>query len=64
MDYNEVISNVNVYGLENALIVSGYPMATETGVRDEVNEKDLKRAKNLVAASDKDNAAHAQFLSW
>ena len=63
MDYNEVISNVNVYGLENALIVSGYPMATETGVRDEVNEKDLKRAKNLVAASDKDNAAHAQFLS-
>lgn len=63
MDYNEVISNVNVYGLENTLIVSGYPMATQTGIKTEYDEKDLKRAKNLVAASDKDNSAHAQFLT-
>lgn len=62
MDYKEVVSNVKVYGLEDALVGSGYPMAIVTGDR-EVEEKDKKRAINLVAASDKDNQAHAQFLT-
>lgn len=32
MNYNEVISNVQVYGIDDAIIGSKYPMATDTSI--------------------------------
>lgn len=59
-----MINNVKVYDLEESLMAAGYPMKTdiinyETGP----SEKDWLRAKNLITAVDKDNAAHGQFLT-
>ena len=58
----DIISNVKIYDLEESLIASGYPMRTEVGIR-EVNEKDIKRGKNLVNATKTGNTAHHQFLT-
>ena len=62
-----LVSNVNIYDLENSLIASGYPMRTfETmeGLENiEVTDKDLRRAHNLSAAADLDVGAHEQFMT-
>ena len=62
MDWNEVISNVKVYDLEESLIASGYPMRTEINAR-ELEDKDIERATKLVKATKTDNGAHGQFLT-
>lgn len=58
----EIVSNVKIYDLEESLIASGYPMRTQSGMR-EVEEKDIKRGINLVNATKKGNTAHHQFLT-
>ena len=62
MNYNEIISNVKIYDLEESLIASGYPMRTKAEMR-EVTEKDVARGVNLVNATKKGNTAHHQFLT-
>ena len=62
MDWNEVISNVKVYDLEESLIASGYPMRTKINAR-ELEDKDIERATKLVKATKTDNGAHGQFLT-
>ena len=62
MDWNEVISNVKVYDLEESLIASGYPMKTEINAR-KLEDKDIERATKLVKATKTDNGAHGQFLT-
>ena len=58
----DIVSNVKIYDLEESLIASGYPMRTESGMR-EVEEKDIKRGINLVKATKSGNTAHHQFLT-
>lgn len=58
----DIVSNVKIYDLEESLIASGYPMRTESGLR-EVEEKDIKRGTNLVKATKTGNTAHHQFLT-
>ena len=58
----DIVSNVKIYDLEESLIASGYPMRTQSGMR-EVEEKDIKRGVNLVNATKKGNTAHHQFLT-
>lgn len=58
----DIVSNVKIYDLEESLIASGYPMRTQSGMR-EVEEKDVKRGVNLVNATKKGNTAHHQFLT-
>ena len=53
------ISNVRVYDLDESIIASGYPMRVDAQMR-EVEEKDIKRARDLVKLS-KENHAHGQF---
>lgn len=55
------VSKVRVHDLDESIIASGYPMRTELKER-EVNDKDLKRCRNLTEAC-KENNAHGQFLS-
>lgn len=57
-----MVSNVKIYDLEESIIASGYPMRTKTKMR-EVEDKDLKRAINLVNATKTGNGAHSQFLT-
>lgn len=57
-----MISNVKIYDLEESIIASGYPMRTKAKMR-EVEEKDFKRATNLVNATKTGNGAHSQFLT-
>lgn len=58
----EIVSNVKIYDLEESLIASGYPMRTQSGMR-EVEEKDIKRGISLVKATKNGNTAHHQFLT-
>jgi hypothetical protein len=53
----DIVTNVKIYDLEESLIASGYPMRTESGMR-EVEEKDIKRGINLVNATKEGNTAH------
>lgn len=46
MDFK--VENVNVYGMEQAIIASGYPMALE--IKQEMTPKDLERAEKLGKA--------------
>ena len=62
MNYNEIISNVKVYDIEESIIASGYPMRT-TAIMREVEEKDIARGVNLVNATKNGNTAHHQFLT-
>ena len=62
MDYNEIISNVKIYDLEESIIASGYPMRTTAEMR-EVEDKDLRRGNKLVEATLGGNTAHHQFLT-
>ena len=56
------VENVKVYDLEESLVASGYPMRTDTELKD-LEEKDISRGKKLVDASKMGNGAHAQFLT-
>ena len=61
----EVITNVCVYGINETLIASGYPMRTETFdlTGCEYGEKDLRRGEKLSnLATSEANGAHEQFL--
>ena len=62
MNYNEIISNVKVYDIEESIIASGYPMRVKAEMR-EVEEKDIARGTNLVNATKNGNTAHHQFLT-
>jgi len=53
------LENINVYGLEESLIASGYPMRVDVKMRD-VTENDIKRAKKLGNA--KSGSAHDNYL--
>lgn len=55
------VSNVNVDGLAESIIASGYAMRTETGMR-EITDKDIERCQKLTIAGDKEGG-HDQFLS-
>lgn len=59
---SNIVSNVKIYDLEESIIASGYPMRTTAEMRP-VDEKDMKRAKNLVLATKDGNTAHHQFLT-
>lgn len=58
MDYNEIISNVDIYDLEKSILASGYPMRTVIP-SGEITEKDMERCQNLVNATKTGNGAHA-----
>lgn len=47
------VDNVRIYGIEESIIASGYPMQTETFNMNEINlkDKDLKRAMHLGNAA-------------
>lgn len=62
MNYNEVVSNVKIYDLEESLIASGYPMRTKNIVHD-LDSKDVARGRRLVEATLGGNTAHHQFLT-
>ena len=62
MDYNEVVSNVKIYDLEESLIASGYPMRTKNIIHD-LDSKDVARGRRLVEATLGGNTAHHQFLT-
>ena len=55
------VSNVNVDGLAESIVASGYAMRTETGMR-EITEKDIDRCKKLTISGDREGG-HDQFLS-
>jgi hypothetical protein len=58
------VDNVRVYDLAESLVASGYPMRTSTPIEvDDYDEKDLVRGSKLSAAANKNNPAHAQFLT-
>lgn len=59
-----MISNVNIYDLKESIMAAAYPMRTEKiNYERELDEKDFKRAINLIRAVDNDNQAHGQFLT-
>ena len=62
MDYNDIVSNVKIYDLEESLIASGYPMRTKKIVHD-LGTQDFERGERLVKATLKGNTAHHQFLT-
>ena len=62
MDYNDIISNVKIYDLEESLIASGYPMRTKKIIHD-LGTQDFERGERLVKATLKGNTAHHQFLT-
>lgn len=58
------IDNVQVYGLEESIVASHYPMATKIDNLEDLkfaNEKDYKRALRLSAAPP--GSGHDQFLT-
>lgn len=55
---NNEITNIKVYGLQNSLRVSGFPMQTSS--KDETDEHLLKRGKRL--GNHISNSAHDNFL--
>lgn len=56
------IENLRVYDLHESVIASGYPMKTDVGLMDIVEDKDIERGLKLVMASN-GNGAHAQWLT-
>lgn len=55
-----MISNVRVYGLDESVVASGYPMKTEITEMAEPTDKDWKRAINL--ANTAIGSGHSTFL--
>ena len=62
MDYNDIISNIKIYDLEESLIASGYPMRTKKIIHD-LGTQDFERGERLVKATLNGNTAHHQFLT-
>ena len=62
MCFNDIVSNVKIYDLEESLKASGYPMRTNLNYTSEIN-KDVNRGQRLVRATEGGNTAHAQFLT-
>lgn len=60
-NFNDIVSNVNVYGLAESCEASGYPMRTTTGVCGQMSEKDINRAHKLGMT--KIGEGHDQFLT-
>ena len=58
MNYNEIISNVKVYDLEESIKASKYPMAIDTG---SVSEEVTDRVKSLAQSGK--GEGHDQFLT-
>lgn len=56
------VENVEIYGLENSVVASGYPMRTVNELSPPT-DKDWRRAANLIKAVENDNQAHGQFLT-
>lgn len=57
MDFENIVSNVKIYDLEESLLASGYPMRTDLTPR-EINDNDIQRGHTLSAACDTGNGAH------
>ena len=58
------INNVKIYGLEESIVASGYPMATQVIQSEDLeycNEKDYGRAKKLAKTAI--GSGHDQFLT-
>lgn len=56
------VSNVKIYGLEESIVASGYPMLTEIKENTlNITEQDFKRATNL--GNTKIGEGHDQFLT-
>ena len=55
-----IVNNVNIYGLDDSVIASGYPMKTEVGNMEPPTDKDYARAFKL--ASTPIGAGHSTFL--
>ena len=55
-----IVNNVNIYGLDNSIIASGYPMKTDVGNIEPPTDKDFSRAFKL--ASTPIGAGHSTFL--
>ena len=62
MDFENIVSNVKIYDLEESLLASGYPMRTDLSPRA-INDKDIQRGHTLSAACDTGNGAHGQFMT-
>lgn len=62
MDFENIVSNVKIYDLEESLLASGYPMRTDLTPR-EINDSDIRRGHVLSAACDTGNGAHGQFMT-
>ena len=62
MCFNDIVSNVKIYDLEESLKASGYPMRTDLNYTSEI-DKDVNRGQRLVRATEGGNTAHAQFLT-
>jgi len=62
MEIQDIISNVNIYDLEESIVASGYAMRTEK-IPLKMAENDLKRAEKLIRATKTDNSAHGQFMT-
>lgn len=62
MEIQDIISNVNIYDLEESIVASGYAMRTEK-IPLKMAENDLKRAEKLIRATKTDNPAHGQFMT-
>lgn len=62
MDFENIVSNVRIYDLEESLLASGYPMRTDLTPR-EINDNDIQRGHTLSAACDTGNGAHGQFMT-
>lgn len=62
MDFENIVSNVKIYDLEESLLASGYPMRTDLSPRA-INDKDIERGHMLSAACDTGNGAHGQFMT-
>lgn len=63
-EWEKMITDVRIYGLEESIIASGYPMISDKnklGIDKDLTEKDLKRARVLGGA--KAGSGHDVYLS-
>lgn len=56
-----LVEKIYVYGLDDSIVASGYPMKTEIDYDHEMDEKDVKRAIKL--GSSKAGSGHDNFLN-
>lgn len=63
MDYKDIISNVNVYGLSESIVASGYPMLVNPYSPDEFTILTANTAKVTENLSDNHNTSRALKLA-